>query len=404
MVHLQPVAVRHPQPPRRPGAGHSPLPHRGGDQRRHALREHLPRAGGRAGGPDDPFDGGHVLDPHARRVWQHFRIGHPVADAGNLWPHRARVHRDAPLRGHRHCDASRLLGADLPGRQVLFQRPGPDVGSQPVPRVAAASGAQRLHRGPFRRRGLDPAGGRLRDPLQDDRRQPDHEGPDHVFERAPDGGGVVQHAADAAGRPGAVGPFQQPFRRRQLESCRIQCRCPGGPRADPGPVSHAHGPDELDHVHQYRRLGRQRRRTVGDHGVHPVRERAQHRGLLPRVQGRDGRSARRQQQRGLRAHVSRRADPAGAALLVGDRIHPGFDRADRQPGGQVRGGQLRAGAADDSDGSISIYIATQLPSGVPAANWLPVSSGRFNVMLRVYGPEGSVADNTYVPPGIERNS
>ncbi len=24
----------------------------------------------------------------------------------------------------------------------------------------------------------------------------------------------------------------------------------------------------------------------------------------------------------------------------------------------------------------------------------------FNVMLRVYGPEGSVADGTYVPPGV----
>ena len=61
------------------------------------------------------------------------------------------------------------------------------------------------------------------------------------------------------------------------------------------------------------------------------------------------------------------------------------------------------GLQTSADGSISIYIATELPSGVPAANWLPVAAGRFNVMLRVYGPEGSVADNTYVPPGIERD-
>jgi hypothetical protein len=46
-------------------------------------------------------------------------------------------------------------------------------------------------------------------------------------------------------------------------------------------------------------------------------------------------------------------------------------------------------------------MATGLPAGVPEANWLPVPLGPFNVMLRVYGPEGSVADNTYVPPGID---
>ena len=54
------------------------------------------------------------------------------------------------------------------------------------------------------------------------------------------------------------------------------------------------------------------------------------------------------------------------------------------------------------DGSISIYMASRLPPGVPAANWLPIPPGPFNVMLRDYGPTGSVADNTYVPPGIEK--
>jgi hypothetical protein len=53
------------------------------------------------------------------------------------------------------------------------------------------------------------------------------------------------------------------------------------------------------------------------------------------------------------------------------------------------------------DGSVSIYMAQQLPAGVPMANWLPIPRGAFNIMLRVYGPEGTVADNTYVPPGIQ---
>jgi len=55
-----------------------------------------------------------------------------------------------------------------------------------------------------------------------------------------------------------------------------------------------------------------------------------------------------------------------------------------------------------TDGPLSIYLARQLPAGVPMANWLPIPPGAFNIMLRVYGPEGTVADNTYVPPGIRR--
>jgi hypothetical protein len=58
--------------------------------------------------------------------------------------------------------------------------------------------------------------------------------------------------------------------------------------------------------------------------------------------------------------------------------------------------------ADPNDGSLSIYLSHTPPRGVPEANWLPVPEGPFNVMLRVYGPEGSVADGTYVPPGIDR--
>ncbi|MBV8708138.1 MAG: DUF1254 domain-containing protein [Acidobacteriaceae bacterium] len=58
------------------------------------------------------------------------------------------------------------------------------------------------------------------------------------------------------------------------------------------------------------------------------------------------------------------------------------------------------GPQPNKDGSISIYMARQLPPGVNMANWLPIPPGPFNVMLRVYGPLGSVKDNTYVPPAI----
>ncbi len=56
----------------------------------------------------------------------------------------------------------------------------------------------------------------------------------------------------------------------------------------------------------------------------------------------------------------------------------------------------------NTDGSISIYMARQLPPGVPAPNWLPIPPGPFNVMLRDYGPLGTVLDGTYVPPPIEK--
>jgi hypothetical protein len=61
------------------------------------------------------------------------------------------------------------------------------------------------------------------------------------------------------------------------------------------------------------------------------------------------------------------------------------------------------GLQTNVDGSISVYMARNLPAGVPMANWLPVPPGPFNIMLRVYGPEGSVADATYVPPAINRS-
>jgi hypothetical protein len=60
------------------------------------------------------------------------------------------------------------------------------------------------------------------------------------------------------------------------------------------------------------------------------------------------------------------------------------------------------GLPNPEDGPVSIYMARVLPAGVPMANWLPIPRGPFNIMLRVYGPEGTVEDNTYVPPGIEK--
>jgi hypothetical protein len=63
-------------------------------------------------------------------------------------------------------------------------------------------------------------------------------------------------------------------------------------------------------------------------------------------------------------------------------------------------GSYTPGLQANSDGSTSIYMFSTLPKGVPTANWLPVPRGRFNIMLRDYGPAGSVANDTYIPPPI----
>ncbi|MDR3416263.1 MAG: DUF1214 domain-containing protein [Nevskia sp.] len=55
-----------------------------------------------------------------------------------------------------------------------------------------------------------------------------------------------------------------------------------------------------------------------------------------------------------------------------------------------------------SDGSVTIVLSAARPRGVAAANWLPLPRGRFNVMLRAYGPLGSVLDGSYVPPALLR--
>lgn len=63
-------------------------------------------------------------------------------------------------------------------------------------------------------------------------------------------------------------------------------------------------------------------------------------------------------------------------------------------------GSYTPGLQTNADGSVSIYMFPDFPGYIPPANWLPVPRGRFNVMLRDYGPLGSVANNTYVPPSI----
>jgi hypothetical protein len=54
------------------------------------------------------------------------------------------------------------------------------------------------------------------------------------------------------------------------------------------------------------------------------------------------------------------------------------------------------------DGSITIYIQTTPPRPALMPNWLPVPRGPFDLLLRVYGPEGNTSPGAkYIPPAIQ---
>jgi hypothetical protein len=59
----------------------------------------------------------------------------------------------------------------------------------------------------------------------------------------------------------------------------------------------------------------------------------------------------------------------------------------------------------NDDGSLTIFMTTNPPPAPYTANWLPISTGPFNIMLRIYGviPDSNVADDTYVPPGVVKS-
>lgn len=61
------------------------------------------------------------------------------------------------------------------------------------------------------------------------------------------------------------------------------------------------------------------------------------------------------------------------------------------------------GLVTNPDGSITIYIQAAPPRAALRANWLPVPRAPFDLVLRVYGPEGNTSPgSSYIPPKIDR--
>jgi hypothetical protein len=60
------------------------------------------------------------------------------------------------------------------------------------------------------------------------------------------------------------------------------------------------------------------------------------------------------------------------------------------------------GLVTNPNGSITIYLQATPPAKALRPNWLPVPRGRFDVLLRVYGPEGNTSPGAkYIPPKIQ---
>ncbi len=60
------------------------------------------------------------------------------------------------------------------------------------------------------------------------------------------------------------------------------------------------------------------------------------------------------------------------------------------------------GLVTNPNGSITIYLQTTPPPRALRPNWLPIPRGRFDVLLRVYGPQGNTSPGAkYIPPKIQ---
>jgi hypothetical protein len=70
--------------------------------------------------------------------------------------------------------------------------------------------------------------------------------------------------------------------------------------------------------------------------------------------------------------------------------------------GKYEVARFTPGLVTNPDGSITIYMQATPPAAALRPNWLPVPRGPFDVLLRVYGPEGNTSPGTnYIPPKIQ---
>jgi hypothetical protein len=56
----------------------------------------------------------------------------------------------------------------------------------------------------------------------------------------------------------------------------------------------------------------------------------------------------------------------------------------------------------NADGSLDIYIQRDSPGPDKESNWLPVSTGPFTLLMRLYSPKDDVLSGAWTPPPVNR--
>lgn len=56
----------------------------------------------------------------------------------------------------------------------------------------------------------------------------------------------------------------------------------------------------------------------------------------------------------------------------------------------------------EDDGSLELYISNDSPGTGLESNWLPAPSGRFYMILRLYGPQPRALDGQWLPPAVQK--
>ena len=98
------------------------------------------------------------------------------------------------------------------------------------------------------------------------------------------------------------------------------------------------------------------------------------------------------------------ADAAGRRLLVADDVrHRLLLRA--EPDRPLRARASATSFVTNPDGSVDIYIQAESPGKDKEANWLPAPKGKFELVLRMYGPKKTpptIVDGSWTPPPVKQ--